>query len=1326
MAQFDLYSSTPLNYDDLKNAIKFKETGTETWDDGAYHGPVLVKLDQLSPQQYRVYASRSSTGTITPYVAANVLTNTSQPELGTGNYESNTTPAPPNFVGYLGTKLNPQIIPGDQVPHTVHYTVPLILNGDAPDTTLREGEPSKKVVTLSLADTREVNGHPQVVKAPIGSITLSLLAQGDATPDPLVNPLDAPQAVADLVELVSTGADSLNNKPVIRSYERDVAIHLNPKDNTIVDGSRTIHYSFGVHSDDPEFDGLYVNLPKFTATIEDNDQPSTHSTAAMVTNEQPADGTSEDVAAMTVRNNGVTAYPDAHPAIEAATPQTVSNAKVELTIPRVLGMTVTYVDATGTHTVNAGDAVVGTGTDGRVVTAITPASGEISIKATSTTAGTFPIAYSMVRADSSEPNAEPVSGTLAFIFAALPVDQASSDYTVSTGDRVAGSQTHTVTVVLKDELKRAVTGIADKLTPASSNPDITVGAFQEQPSAPGTYVARISATQPGSATITVTATGAGKDGADVVIPLKQGGNAIATFIEGPKVTPEKSSFEVGETPAVADGTATVPVTVHLGDQTGAGIEGSANIIVPKQLRLTSDQCSAAPSTGDTFTYTCDSAADGSITAQLTTTVAGDYVVKVTVPNGTAEGAELTATDGKNTAHFVAGEPDLETKSSFKVSSGAVQVGGAHTLTVTLRDANGNPVKGAVAKLAASLTGLDGATVGTLTETAAGIYTAKITSEKAGTATAAVTYKGTAVKVDKNDKAVFVAGPFHPGSSELVVKNTATDAVVDTVAAGTGVTILFTPKDEYGNPTAVTAASPATLVVVVPGTEDDVTLTRQDNGTYTGTATPVIATSKGTVVTFRADSPAAGVSTPLQIVPNVPSFVKAPNAPAGAQVSQATVVSPVEVGTPSNVTITRLADAYGNVVTAQDSDITATVNGTAATVTAAAGTYKVDVPTDKAGTIPVQFSYKGDLLGPVFNVEVMEKVTGVVDPKASYFTVTEGNKIADGHDAHTVTVTLVDKAGNPLPGQKVEISEPENLMVSKVKDNGDGTYTAELTTTVAGAYPITVSVGGVNILAKGNDTAHFVAGPASSTLSTISFDPAEPIYGDTVKVTVTLQDDFGNFLTEGTAVEITVEDGDTINGVVGEKGVVYLADGTTLPSFVTPKIGDVKVTALVDGKEAISGVVPVGWPTPKAPTITVDYNKDGSAVVSVTPAAGVGNDGEATLTVGGKTVKVEGPDKDGVSTYVVPKADRLNGELALTATITNGGGKVSPEATGTVKVWEENTPEPTPSPTDTGEPAKPLPSTGVSGGVTTLGIVGALLVVGGVLLVVATRRRKEQE
>ncbi|MCE3613338.1 hypothetical protein LXJ57_25750, partial [Escherichia coli] len=92
------------------------------------------------------------------------------------------------------------------------------------------------------------------------------------------------------------------------------------------------------------------------------------------------------------------------------------------------------------------------------------------------------------------------------------------------------------------------------------------------------------------------------------------------------------------------------------------------------------------------------------------------------------------------------------------------------------------------------------------------------------------------------------------------------------------------------------------------------------------------------------------------------------------------------------------------------------------------------------------------------------------------------------------VTLVDKDGNPVLNADVSkltaSSDPANTTIGEWVNNGDGSYTATVTSTVAGAKTITVSFDGAPIKADGNDVARFAAGAVDVTNAGTKFTVTE--------------------------------------------------------------------------------------------------------------------------------------------------------------------------------------------------------------------------------------------
>src|SRR5690606_41000326 len=83
-------------------------------------------------------------------------------------------------------------------------------------------------------------------------------------------------------------------------------------------------------------------------------------------------------------------------------------------------------------------------------------------------------------------------------------------------------------------------------------------------------------------------------------------------------------------------------------------------------------------------------------------------------------------------------------SALTASVPAGTAGSATTVTVTVRDANGNKVPGAASLLAGSVSGANTATLSSFTQQADSTYTAAYTPTAAGTDKIAITLDGTAI------------------------------------------------------------------------------------------------------------------------------------------------------------------------------------------------------------------------------------------------------------------------------------------------------------------------------------------------------------------------------------------------------------------------------------------------------------------------------------------------------------------------------------------------------------------------------------------------------
>lgn len=261
-------------------------------------------------------------------------------------------------------------------------------------------------------------------------------------------------------------------------------------------------------------------------------------------------------------------------------------------------------------------------------------------------------------------------------------------------------------------------------------------------------------------------------------------------------------------------------------------------------------------------------------------------------------------------------------------------------------------------------------------------------------------------------------------------------------------------------------------------------------------------------------------------------------------------------------------------------------------------------------------------------------------------------LADGVSTSTITVQLMDPRGDPLTsgGHTVTLSSTSGTL-SDVSDEGDGSYTASLTSgfLALGTAVVTGQVNGEDI----DDSAEvtFTLLPASPETSSIEAGPStiEADGASTSTITVRLRDAEGNPLPEGgDDVGLSASAG-TLSTVSDEGDGTYSA---TLTSAASP--GTAEVTGTVNGEaiddaaevEFTSGTPSAGETTAQVPAGTVDE----PTTITITvrdanghPVAGVG---------GGLAVSVSGGPNSGTS--LAPLTDNGDGTYTTSYVPTEAG------------------------------------------------------------------------
>src|SRR5690606_19554524 len=177
--------------------------------------------------------------------------------------------------------------------------------------------------------------------------------------------------------------------------------------------------------------------------------------------------------------------------------------------------------------------------------------------------------------------------------------------------------------------------------------------------------------------------------------------------------------------------------------------------------------------------------DGTYTVTYTPTVAGTDQVVIMLGG--------TAVSGSPYSSVVSSAAADATNTTASVPVGTA--GEETTITVTVLDEFDNPVTGAAANLAITLTGANAtATVSAITDNGDGTYTVTYTPTVAGTDQVAITLGGTGIS----------GSPYSSVVSSAAADATNTNASVPAGTAGDETTVTVTVLDEHDN--AVTGAA----------------------------------------------------------------------------------------------------------------------------------------------------------------------------------------------------------------------------------------------------------------------------------------------------------------------------------------------------------------------------------------------------------------------------------------------------------------------------------------------------------------------------------------
>ncbi len=641
----------------------------------------------------------------------------------------------------------------------------------------------------------------------------------------------------------------------------------------------------------------------------------------------------------------------------------------------------------------------------------------------------------------------------------------------------------------------------------------------------GTYTATVSATTPGEAEITGTIEGDLVGQSDTVI-----------FFDPDAADPDTSDLDAYPTAITANGTSQTIITITARNTAGDPIgSGGAEI----ELDTTAGELSSTIIDHGDGTYTTLlTSSTTEETATITAMLDGQMMSDTAVVDFVAD----TGGDADARASLLWATPTVVDPDGLSTA----------LITVEARDAWGNPIGsgGDTVELTTTL-----GMLGMVTDHGDGTYTATLfspTSPGLGLVTGTLNGEpigqpvvvefASDIEADAGQSTISADPDMVPadGTSTALITVEAFDANGEPLTSGGDNIAIETTLGTLGTTVTDNGDGTYTAVLTAPTTPGTATVTGTLNGEPIGMETEI---------TFF-DPSAADPDTSL--IDAVPAQITA-NGSAQALI---TITARNAAGDPTGsggdeISVATTAGTLSSSVT-DHGDGTYTTMLTSSTV-------------EETATITAMIN--GQPMSMSVEVEFVSDSGGDADAEASLLWAQPSLVLADGDDIATIHVETRDAWGNPIGsgGDTVELASTLGDL-GPVTDHGDGTYSAELTGSVAGLAEVTGTLNGQSMSQSAivEFTSTVIGDPGQST---ISADPDQlPADGSaTSLITVEVNDTDGNPVgTGGDIVEIHTTLG-TLGATVTDNG-----DGTYSAVLTAPATpGTATVTGTLNG-EPIAG------------------------------------------------------------------------------------------------------------------------------------------------------------
>ncbi|WON77902.1 Ig-like domain-containing protein [Serratia sp. UGAL515B_01] len=621
----------------------------------------------------------------------------------------------------------------------------------------------------------------------------------------------------------------------------------------------------------------------------------------------------------------------------------------------------------------------------------------------------------------------------------------------------------------------------------------------------------------------------------------------------------------------------------------------------------------------------DNNGQATVTMQ-STTAASDITLSAMTGN---EGAPVAA-DRK--VNFIAGAVSPGKSTFSALPEGIVADDKSMSiLTLTLKDENGNAVRGQADALSAAVTGVTGTKVTGFTEVSAGNYTAMLTGSVAGKVAVAAVHgaekasnnvPNVTLTADsktatiRNEYFTADSGAKADGKGSNLVKVVVTDALGNLVAGQT-VTFAVTKGDAQLTQTKVITGpdgvAQTSLFSTVAG---DNLLTASLNG----------VTTKEISSIFIADSSTATL-TELKVMQD--------NALAN--------------GTAMDRVRLMVKDANGNVLSGQTVTLMADQGATVAksATTDQNGMAMVMLTSTKAGASMVTAILGGSQKSAEVHFRADARTA-----KVATLAIIQDNALANGKATDRIQLTVTDAQGNALNGQTVILATDQVAVIDKSVTTGeDGKATTTLNSTVAGVIKVTATLGSSQQTVE----AHFKADVSTAKVAALAITQDNALANGkaTNHLQLTVTDAQGNVLS-GQTVTLAADHGAAI-----VQNVTTDEDGKATATLSSTMAGTVKVTAVLGAsQQTVEAHFKADASTAKVAALTITQDNalaNGKATnrlqLTVTDVQGNALNGQQVELVadGGATVvKSVTTGENGTATATL--SSTMAGVIKVTATL----------------------------------------------------------------------------